>query len=255
MTVDASESKIAKDTAPAAAEARAPAANGKLGLLRTLLIYLVPLLAVLLYPQGSALLEQTGNIRVKRAPLVPVSEFGNIVSYTGAPETELILYYFGTNATWEQLATSPFTLVYLCFGVIKTENINHMDWPEWCDNGNPLNPQKDCELGVSIMKKYGKKVGISIGGGDGTHKVPRVFTLGYETWKERGRQHKIIEDWVKAMLDFVRDHGMQALDFDNEEAHTAWTGGTADNDTHVEALSSREVSCNGIAKTHCLNAT
>lgn len=225
------------NSAAAAGDAKAP----RLGWLRAALVYLVPLLAVLLYPSGSALLDRT-NVRVKRAPYTPVSSFGNVVSYKGAPETEVILYYFGTNATWEQLATSPFTLVFLCFAVIEEANIYHVSWPEWCDNGNPLNPQKDCELGVKILRQYGKKVGISIGGGDGIRHVPRVFTLGYETWVAQGRKHNIIENWAKAMLDFVKDHSLDALDFDNEEAHTSWTGGTASADTKVEALATRAVS-------------
>ncbi|KAI9018959.1 hypothetical protein DFJ74DRAFT_200722 [Hyaloraphidium curvatum] len=229
-----------KATAPAAAAPPAPSRFTRAG--RWLAYAFVPLLAALLYPHGSSMLGGVENVRVKRAPLIPVSEFGNIISYTGAPETEVILYYFGTNATWEQLATSPFTLIYLCFGVIEEANLNLLTWPEWCDNGNPLNPDKDCELGVSILKKYGKKVGISIGGGDGQRKVPRVFTKGYEEWKRRGRGHDIIENWVKGMLAFVKDHGMDALDFDNEEAHTSWTGGTKHDTTEVEALSSRGVS-------------
>ncbi len=166
-----------------------------------------------------------------RAPLSPPAE------------TEIILYFFGQDMDWNDIASSPYTFTLICFGDIPGDNIYSMKWPGWCKETDP-NAKLSCLEGIEILHKAGKKVGISIGGGDSNiGKVPRIFTTAYEHYVAAGRTMEDVTRWAVFLAGWVKENKLDGIDFDNEEAHTAWTGGVGDTtkgDSHVEALADRD---------------
>jgi len=163
-----------------------------------------------------------------RAPLTPPQE------------TEVILYFFGQDMDWADIASSPYTFTLLCFADIPGDNLYTMQWPSWCRETDPA-AKLSCKEGIEILHKAGKKVGISIGGGDSNiGKVPRIFTTAYEHYIAAGKTLEDVTKWAVFLSGWVKENNLDGIDFDNEEAHTSWTGGTADPAHDVEALADRD---------------
>ncbi|KAI9197288.1 uncharacterized protein BJ171DRAFT_520490 [Polychytrium aggregatum] len=142
---------------------------------------------------------------------------------------EIILYYIG-GQHWSELVNSPYTYIILSFGVVPSGSLNNFSLPTFCTS------TVDCTDGILILRSNGKRVGISLGGGDSTTGlVPRIFTGLYNLWTQQG--DSVITTWTSNLAQFLANNYLDGVDFDNEEAHTAATGGT--DGASVEALASR----------------
>ncbi|KXS18769.1 hypothetical protein M427DRAFT_29651 [Gonapodya prolifera JEL478] len=156
--------------------------------------------------------------------------------------SEFVLFW-RTNTTFESVAKSAYTLVFISFAYIPADNMFSIDLPAQClESMSTLGvpPVRfNCKDGIATLKAANKKVGISIGGGDTvTSKVPRVFTTLFNLYVAGGNDIGVITRWCQAVVDFMNQWNIEALDFDNEEAHTDTTGGTADGHD-VEALADK----------------
>jgi cellulose synthase/poly-beta-1,6-N-acetylglucosamine synthase-like glycosyltransferase len=141
--------------------------------------------------------------------------------------TVAITYWDGRGATWDGMANSPYDYIILSFatfaqgeedgrydGIVKPEDLFKIGMPTFAH-----------AQGIQKLQSHGKKVLISLGGGDkklgeGVFSLaPRIYTALLKLQRKEESKGKTAKRFAQAVKEFVQANKLDGVDFDNEETH------------------------------------